>query len=61
MTQMSQGPYGPPRARSNIFTVLIFVAFIVLAVGVGYVWYKHHQLFKTHPFTIEHSRSQSVR
>ena len=50
MTQMPQGPYGRPRARNNIFTVLIFVAFVVLACGIGYIWIKHHQLYKTHPF-----------
>ncbi len=50
MTQMPQVPYGQPRARNNIFTVLIFLAFVVLAVGIGYIWFKHYQLYGTHPF-----------
>ena len=52
MTQMGQGPYGRKPARSNVFTVLVFVAFVVLAVGVGFVWWKNYELFKTHPFAI---------
>jgi flagellin-like protein len=42
MTQMGQGPYGRKPARSNVFTVLVFVAFVVLAVGVGFVWWKNY-------------------
>ena len=62
MTQMGQGPYRQSGAQSNIFTVLVVIAFIVLAVGVGVVWYKHHQLFKTHPFNVvERPRILSVR
>ncbi len=60
MTQLGQGLGGQTTAGPNIFTVLVVVAFVVLAVGVGYVWYKHQQLFETHPFTVEPSKTANV-
>ena len=50
MAQLPQGQYGPPRARNNVFTVLMFLAVVMLAFGIGYIWVKHYQLYETHPF-----------
>lgn len=32
-------------AGNNIYTVLAFVAFLALLFGVGYVFYRHTQVF----------------
>jgi len=60
MTQLGQA-YPTQRPTSNVFTVLIFVAFVVLAVAIGFVWFKHHQLFGTHPFTVEPAPQSTSR
>ena len=60
MTQLGQGMRGQSQSESNIYTVLVIIAFVVLAVGVGYVWYKHQGLFKTHPFQVQSSMTTPV-
>ena len=60
MTQMGQTIRGQSSARHDIFTVLVLVGFIVLTVGVGYIWVKHQQLFGTHPFTVEPAKSSNI-
>lgn len=38
---------------SNIYTVLVFIAFLVVLAGVAYVWYRSYQLTGTmNPFTV---------
>lgn len=42
--------HGP---SNNIFTVLAFVAFLTLAVGVGYTWMRLNEMTGSwNPFTI---------
>lgn len=31
-------------SESNIYTILIFIALLVLLAGVGYVWYRFYEL-----------------
>ena len=41
------------RAPSNVYTVLVVIAFLMLASAVGYVWYRSHQLFGSqNPFEV---------
>lgn len=61
MTQLGQGMRGQSQSESNIYTVLVIIAFVVLAVGIGYVWYKHQGLFKTHPFQVQSSMTTPVQ
>lgn len=38
---------------SNVYTVLVLIAFLALACAIGYVWYRSGQLFNTgNPFTV---------
>lgn len=38
---------------NNIYTVLVFIAFLAVLAGVIYVWYRSYQLTGTlNPFTI---------
>lgn len=38
---------------SNIYTVLAFIAFLVVLLGVAYVWYRSYQLTGSmNPFTV---------
>jgi flagellin-like protein len=38
---------------SNIYTVLVFIAFLVVLAGVAYVWYRSYELTGTiNPFTV---------
>ena len=50
MAQLRQGSY--QASESNVFTVLLVVTAVVIAIGLGYTWYKHQALFGTHPFTV---------
>lgn len=55
MSQAARGPMKHPSgpAPSNIYTVLAAVAFAVLLIGVGFVWYRSSQLFGSgNPFTV---------
>ncbi|MCX5659154.1 MAG: hypothetical protein NTW19_05455 [Planctomycetota bacterium] len=47
MTQ--DGTFGSARVapRSNVYTVLMIIAALVLALGVGSVWYRSYQLTKS--------------
>lgn len=47
MTQ--DGTLAPAKVapRSNVYTVLMIVAALVLALGVGSVWYRSYQLTKS--------------
>lgn len=38
------------RASNNIYTVLAFIAFLALLVGVGYVLMRHFAVFQGSPF-----------
>jgi len=39
--------------ESNVYTVLSLIAFLILAVACGYVWYRHGQVFGGgNPFSI---------
>lgn len=39
------------RPSSNIYTVLVFIAFLVVLAGVAYVWYRSYELTGTmNPF-----------
>lgn len=38
-------------ASDNIFTVLVFIAALTLAFGVGYVWWRYSVVFGGLPFT----------
>jgi len=50
---MAEYGSGKASARSNIYTVLVFIAFLMLACGVGYVWYRNVKLFGTsNPFDV---------
>ena len=40
------------RAPSNIYTVLLFMAFLMLAGAVGYVWHRSSQLYGESPFKV---------
>lgn len=56
MTQLSGRPAGPSDGptRSNIYTVLVFIAVVALACGVGYVAYKNTKLTGTgNPFSVK--------
>ncbi len=35
---------GPPPAKPNVYTVLLVVAFVVLATGVGCMWYLNTEM-----------------
>ena len=50
MAQLRQGSYRS--SESNVFTVLLVVTAVVIAIGLGYTWYKHQALFDTHPFEV---------
>ena len=50
MAQLRQGTYHA--SESNVFTVLLVITAVVIAIGLGYTWYKHQALFGTHPFTV---------
>ena len=39
----TMGKRGSP--RSNIYTVLIIIAFVVQILGVGFIWYRSNELF----------------
>lgn len=39
----TMGKRGSP--RSNIYTVLIIIAFVVQLLGVGFIWYRSNELF----------------
>ena len=54
MTQMAQPTQRHLPVSSNIFTVLLVVAFVVLAVGVAYLWWRHIDLHGEpwHPFSV---------
>ena len=45
------------RAPSNIYTVLVFLAFLILASAVGYVLYRSDQLFGGNPFEVPQGNS----
>lgn len=50
MAQLRQGSYRS--SESNVFTVMLVVTAVVIAIGLGYTWYRHQTLFGTHPFEI---------
>jgi hypothetical protein len=35
---------------NNIYTVLVLIAFLALAFGVGFVVWRHYQVFDGHPW-----------
>jgi len=44
-------------ASSNIYTVLVVIAFLVLAVAIGYVWVRSSSLFGGgNPFEVKVSQ-----
>jgi hypothetical protein len=55
----TMGKRGAP--RSNIYTVLIIIAFVVQIMGVGFIWYRSNELFgdPKQPF-VKHSPFQNV-
>lgn len=54
MAQLRQGSF-KTSSESNVFTVLLVITAVVIAIGLGYTWYKHQTLFGTHPFSVETS------
>ncbi|MEM8736920.1 MAG: hypothetical protein AAGG38_00370 [Planctomycetota bacterium] len=38
---MADNPSGP---SNNIFTVLVFIAFLTLLAGVGYTWFRYQEV-----------------
>ena len=64
MTQMSSGPVVTKRssASSNIYTVLVVVAFLALAVGIEEVCRHSNRLFGTsNPLEIVPTKGPSAR
>ena len=59
MAQLRQGSYRS--SESNVFTVLLVVTAVVIAIGLGYTWYKHQALFDTHPFEVDRNNRLSFR
>lgn len=60
MTQINPAPAGRPVAspRSNVYTVLLIVAALALAAGIGYLWYRNGQLYPgTQPWEIAAPRA----
>ena len=49
MSQMNTGPTVKSRPSSNIYTALLFIAFVALAAGVGVVWYQNVQITGDQP------------
>lgn len=46
---------------NNIYTVLVFIALVVLLVGVGYVWYRSYQVTgSANPFQVGQSAWQML-
>ena len=42
-----------PPGRTDVYTVLVIVAFLALLVGIGFVWYRGGVLFDTgNPFAV---------
>lgn len=41
---------------NNIYTVLAFIAFLALVFGVGYVLWRHNQVFGDNPFSVPEAR-----
>ena len=55
MSQMDARPTGqlPTAPRSNIYTVLILIAFVALLCGVGYLAFKSAQMSpSSNPFAV---------
>ena len=45
MSQFNQGGHTvKTKPGNNIYSLLVFVAFVALAIGVGVVWWKNTQL-----------------
>lgn len=44
-------------APNNVYTALAFIAVLVLLAGVGYVLYRHSQVFGGNPFAAPDSQS----
>jgi hypothetical protein len=56
MTDMETPPPAPVRHKAgpNIYTVLVFVAFVALATAAGVTWYQNVQLTgNNNPFYLE--------
>lgn len=39
-------------AGNNIYTILAFIAFLTLLIGVGYVLWRNHQVYGGNPFEL---------
>lgn len=39
-------------AGNNIYTILAFIAFLTLLIGVGYVVWRHYQVYGGNPFDL---------
>lgn len=51
MAEFGQRNVGP--ARSNIYTVLLAIAFLMLVSAIGYVWFRSVSLFDdSNPFKV---------
>ena len=46
MSRAANIPGGRPKPRSNVYTVLAFIAFASLATACGMVWWKNVELTK---------------
>ena len=62
MTQMPSPAALPPRAGtpSNIYTVLLLCALLILAVGIGYIWWRSSQLYGDNPFSVPAAATQAL-
>lgn len=59
---MSQAPVPivtPTRggAPSNVYTVLMLVALLILACGVGFIWWQSSKLYGDNPFVAPQTKA----
>ncbi len=59
MAEYGRGRSGP--ASSNVYTVLMIIAFLVLVTAIGYVWYTSAELFGPgNPFEVSRHLTPSI-